>query len=165
MCATVDGHKQDDLFSNTPTAPVFTGRVSLAEVSSQASAIQGLPPTPEDEPAQSSLVGPEVELADHAPPVEVSPKRKRGRPRKSQTSPSKSGKPKAQIQNAKPQEPAAHLTVQDVARHFSVSVPTIWRWRTENPDFPKGLKLSPGTTRWFREDIERFDACLREITR
>jgi predicted DNA-binding transcriptional regulator AlpA len=55
---------------------------------------------------------------------------------------------------------AAYLSVADVARHFSVSVPTIWRWAKQIPGFPKPVVLSPGTTRWRQADLAAFEQAL-----
>ncbi len=59
---------------------------------------------------------------------------------------------------------SAWMTVREVAAFFAVSVPTIWRWNRNNPAFPKGHELSPGTTRWYREEIERHCLKLRGVT-
>ncbi|ASP35773.1 hypothetical protein CHH27_23105 [Labrenzia sp. VG12] len=56
------------------------------------------------------------------------------------------------------------MTVGDVAAFFAVSEPTIWRWNRNNPEFPKGHELSPGTTRWCREEIEEYCQKLRGVT-
>lgn len=48
------------------------------------------------------------------------------------------------------------LTVHQVAERLTVSVPTVWRFAKTNPDFPKAVKLSPGTTRWRTEDVESW---------
>lgn len=55
-----------------------------------------------------------------------------------------------------------HLNVEDVAAWYSVSVPTIWRLRRTNPDFPQGHLLTTGSRRWFRSDLEAYDRTLRE---
>lgn len=52
------------------------------------------------------------------------------------------------------------LTVGQVARHFSVSIPTIWRWCQLKPSFPRPVKVAKGTTRWRRSDIAAFDQSL-----
>lgn len=57
--------------------------------------------------------------------------------------------------------PPAYLTVKQVAARLSVSVATIWRWSTENPDFPKPIHFSKGTTRWRVTEIEAFEFSLR----
>ncbi|MTI05507.1 AlpA family phage regulatory protein [Roseibium denhamense] len=56
------------------------------------------------------------------------------------------------------------MTVGNVAAFFAVSVPTIWRWNRNNPEFPKGYVLSPGTTRWHRAEIEQYCLKLRGVT-
>jgi predicted DNA-binding transcriptional regulator AlpA len=54
----------------------------------------------------------------------------------------------------------AYLSVLQVARRFSVSVPTIWRWAKTRPEFPKPVLLSPGTTRWRVSDLIAFEQSL-----
>lgn len=44
------------------------------------------------------------------------------------------------------------LTVQDVARLFSVSTRTVWRW-IANGRLPAPLRLSEATIRWRRDDL------------
>ncbi len=56
------------------------------------------------------------------------------------------------------------MAVADVADFFAVSVPTIWRWNRNNPVFPKGHELSPGTTRWYRVEIEEYCLKVRSVT-
>ena len=56
------------------------------------------------------------------------------------------------------------MAVGDVAVFFAVSKPTIWRWNKNNPEFPKSHELSPGTTRWYREEIEEYCLKLRGVT-
>ncbi|GAA0779968.1 hypothetical protein GCM10009077_24230 [Roseibium denhamense] len=60
--------------------------------------------------------------------------------------------------------PSPWMTVYEVAVFFAVSVPTIWRWNRNNPEFPKGYVLSPGTTRWHRAEIEQYCLKLRGVT-
>ena len=49
-----------------------------------------------------------------------------------------------------------YFTDTEVGNYYSVSSGTIRRWVREGK-FPKGKKLSSGTTRWLRSDIEKFD--------
>lgn len=55
------------------------------------------------------------------------------------------------------------LSVDQVAERFSVSKDSIYRWK-RNGDFPKAVKLGPGTTRWRLSDLEDWEktrrACL-----
>lgn len=55
-------------------------------------------------------------------------------------------------------------SVKEVASRYGVSVPTIWRWAATREGFPSSVKLSKGTTRWRRVDLERFDrsVCVDE---
>jgi predicted DNA-binding transcriptional regulator AlpA len=50
-----------------------------------------------------------------------------------------------------------YLTVDDVAERFSASRATIWRWVTNNPQFPKPIKVSLGATRWKLSDLVGFE--------
>jgi predicted DNA-binding transcriptional regulator AlpA len=47
------------------------------------------------------------------------------------------------------------LTIRDVARHFSVSERTIWRWVTAGK-LPAPLRFSTTCLRWRARDIERY---------
>lgn len=49
-----------------------------------------------------------------------------------------------------------HFTDTEVGNYYSVSSGTIRRWVREGK-FPRGKKLSSGSTRWLRSDIENFD--------
>ncbi|WP_417516524.1 helix-turn-helix transcriptional regulator [Marinobacter sp.] len=44
----------------------------------------------------------------------------------------------------------------EVGNYYSVSSGTIRRWVREG-NFPRGKKLSSGSRRWLRSDIEKFD--------
>ncbi|MBL1271926.1 MAG: helix-turn-helix domain-containing protein [Oceanospirillales bacterium] len=44
----------------------------------------------------------------------------------------------------------------EVGNYYSVSSGTIRRWVREGK-FPRGKKLSSGSTRWLKSDIEKFD--------
>ena len=77
--------------------------------------------------------------------------------------------PKKPAQNRKPRaarESAPAITIepdsplisdQAVAKRYSVSRPTIWRWTNTLLGFPKPIKLSGGTTRWKLADLQAFD--------
>jgi len=49
-----------------------------------------------------------------------------------------------------------YFTDTEVGNYYSVSSGTIRRWVREGK-FPRGKKLSSGSTRWLRTDIEKFD--------
>ena len=49
-----------------------------------------------------------------------------------------------------------YYTCIEVGNYFSVSEGTIRRWVREGK-FPRGKKLSSGSRRWLRSDIEKFD--------
>lgn len=54
-----------------------------------------------------------------------------------------------------------YLSDKQVARHFGVSKPTIWRWaRLGINDFPKPVKLSENCTRWTLGQIAAHDKKL-----
>lgn len=50
-----------------------------------------------------------------------------------------------------------YLSDTQLAARYSVSRSTIWRW-TQRGLFPKPVQLSPGTTRWRKDAIERHEA-------
>lgn len=54
----------------------------------------------------------------------------------------------------------SYLSDTQLAERYSVSRSTIWRWTNRN-NFPKPVQLSPGTTRWRKDDIERHEASKR----
>ena len=49
------------------------------------------------------------------------------------------------------------LSDKDVARRYSVSRPTIWRWLKIKLGFPTPIKIAEGTTRWRLKDLEEFE--------
>lgn len=50
------------------------------------------------------------------------------------------------------------LSDQAVARRYSVSRATIWRWVNEVANFPHPVKITKGTTRWHIDDLEKFES-------
>lgn len=54
-----------------------------------------------------------------------------------------------------------YLSDRQVASRFNISKATVWRWHENNPDFPRRLKLSPGTSRWRLSDLVRFETKRR----
>ncbi|MBN8978921.1 MAG: AlpA family phage regulatory protein [Rhizobiales bacterium] len=53
----------------------------------------------------------------------------------------------------------ASLYLQDkqVAERYGVSRGCIWRWVKTDPNFPKPVSLSPGSTRWRVKDLEAWE--------
>ncbi|MBQ0750533.1 MAG: AlpA family phage regulatory protein [Roseovarius sp.] len=51
------------------------------------------------------------------------------------------------------------MSVEQVAKRFSVSKDTIWRWK-RNGEFPAPVKLGGTTTRWRLSDIEEYESQL-----
>jgi predicted DNA-binding transcriptional regulator AlpA len=49
------------------------------------------------------------------------------------------------------------LSQTGLARHFGVSVMSVWRWRQELPDFPPGVEIC-GRLFWSVAAIERWKA-------
>ena len=53
------------------------------------------------------------------------------------------------------------LRDKEVAARYDVSRPTIHRWvKNEDMDFPKPVRLSPGTSRWKMSDLVAYEASL-----
>lgn len=50
-----------------------------------------------------------------------------------------------------------YLSDRQVALRFDVSKATIWRWHNTNPNFPRRIRLSPGTSRWKLSDLVNFE--------
>ena len=48
------------------------------------------------------------------------------------------------------------LSISQLAERLSCSVDSIYRWKREG-DFPKGVKLGPGTVRWRLQNIEEWE--------
>lgn len=49
------------------------------------------------------------------------------------------------------------LNVEQVAKRYSVSKDTIWRWR-RNGDFPLPIQLGGKTVRWRLSDLEKWES-------
>lgn len=55
-----------------------------------------------------------------------------------------------------------YFTDTEVGNYYSVSRGTIRRWIREGK-FPRGKKLSSGSTRWLRSDIEEYDRAVLRL--
>jgi predicted DNA-binding transcriptional regulator AlpA len=55
------------------------------------------------------------------------------------------------------------LTVQQVARQYGITARTVWRWEATG-QMPRGLRLTPRTVRWRKEDIDQHIATLAPPT-
>ncbi|MGB7243928.1 MAG: hypothetical protein WBC93_17820 [Sulfitobacter sp.] len=54
-----------------------------------------------------------------------------------------------------------YLSDRQVALRFDVSKATIWRWHDKNPNFPRRIRLSPGTSRWKLSDLVKFEQSVQ----
>lgn len=74
--------------------------------------------------------------------------------------PANSAPPKQTEQplTAKSPSDGIYLKDKEVAKRYSVSKATIWRWADCNPDFPKPIVFSKGVSRWSLEDLLAFEA-------
>lgn len=75
---------------------------------------------------------------------------------------------KKQKQDApsQPPTPCTYCTEQYLSDHqvgarFEISKATVWRWHDSNPNFPRRIKLSPGTSRWKLSELVRFEANMQ----
>lgn len=50
-----------------------------------------------------------------------------------------------------------YLSDRQVALRFDVSRTKIWRGHDTNPNFPRRIRLSPGTSRWKLSDLVSFE--------
>lgn len=74
--------------------------------------------------------------------------------------PANSASPKQTEQPLSDKSPSDGIYLKDkeVAKRYSVSKATIWRWADCNPDFPKPIVFSKGVSRWSLEDLLAFEA-------
>lgn len=56
-----------------------------------------------------------------------------------------------------------YLSVREVAKRYSVSVPTIWRWAKDCSQFPNAIPLNSGTTRWRLSDLLAYETRSLEV--
>ena len=49
------------------------------------------------------------------------------------------------------------LSDKQVAKRYSVSRATVWRWHRERSDFPRAVKVSDQCTRWRLAEIEDWE--------
>lgn len=56
-----------------------------------------------------------------------------------------------------------YLSVRQLAKRYSVSIATIWRWAKTADGFPKPIELTPGTTRWAAVDLLAFEQRRRGL--
>jgi len=48
------------------------------------------------------------------------------------------------------------LRPKEAAKKLGVSRQSLWRWCRDIPDFPKPVKLAPGTTAFMESELEKF---------
>lgn len=65
--------------------------------------------------------------------------------------------------SSRPQIEERYLSVQEVARRYSISIQTVWRHTKHNPDFPKPIKILNGSTRWRLSQILAFETLRNEV--
>lgn len=58
-----------------------------------------------------------------------------------------------------------YLSDREVAACFNISRATVWRWLAQNPQFPKPVKLSRGTSLWKLSDLTEFEMLAAHETR
>lgn len=56
------------------------------------------------------------------------------------------------------------ITSQEVCKRLSISRTTLWKWKQEFPDFPKGIRMSPTKTLFKASEIEAWVAKLGKKT-
>lgn len=50
-------------------------------------------------------------------------------------------------------KPVTYYSAAQLAKRYSVTLPTIWRW-AQSGTLPKPISLSPGCTRWASDELE-----------
>lgn len=53
------------------------------------------------------------------------------------------------------------ICANEVAERYSVNPSTIWRWRKNDPTFPKPIMLGDNTTRFSISELEAWEAGKR----
>ena len=56
-----------------------------------------------------------------------------------------------------------YISDRALAERFGVDRGTIWRWAAAGR-LPKPIRLSPGCTRWALDEVEAYEASLREAS-
>jgi predicted DNA-binding transcriptional regulator AlpA len=56
-----------------------------------------------------------------------------------------------------------YIRAKKLAPQLDVSIPTVWRWSRENPDFPKPYRLSGRVTAWKISEIEAWAEAKRGV--
>lgn len=56
------------------------------------------------------------------------------------------------------------ITSREVCRRLSISRTTLWKWKQEFPDFPKGIRVSRVKTLFKASEIEAWVAKLGKKT-
>ena len=51
-----------------------------------------------------------------------------------------------------------YLSDHQVAERLGISRASVWRWLKNDPDFPRRIRMSPGTSRWKLSDLMEFEA-------
>ncbi|OSQ44672.1 helix-turn-helix transcriptional regulator [Marivita geojedonensis] len=49
------------------------------------------------------------------------------------------------------------LTVSQVAARYGVHRASVWRWHRDLTDFPRAIRLAPGTVRWRLSDLQSWE--------
>lgn len=58
----------------------------------------------------------------------------------------------------------AVLRPKQAAAYIGVSLPSIWRFAKEDPDFPQPFKIGPNASAIFREELDAWLKSKREAT-
>ena len=56
------------------------------------------------------------------------------------------------------------LTDKQVGERYNVTSMSVRNWMRDDPQFPRPLKLSPGSVRWRLSDLERWEQAKAEET-
>ena len=99
------------------------------------------------QPAPSTADGPPAAAPDEPPAVAPA------------DGPPAAASKEPRARSARPDTSRGSLFLTDiaVAKRYSVSRPTIWRWVKSLDGFPGPIQISVGTTRWRLADLEAWD--------
>jgi predicted DNA-binding transcriptional regulator AlpA len=60
-------------------------------------------------------------------------------------------------------EPLEFCSIEQVCVRTSLSKPTLWRLRRDNPNFPRAIQISPGRTVFLKSQIDAWmQKCVEE---
>lgn len=110
--------------------------------------------------ASGSITAPN---ADSLPIEPAAAKNSRPKPFRTKVTPKSAPAVAGNQKMADGRDEPAYLSARQLAKRYSVSIATIWRWAKTTDGFPKPIELTPGTTRWAVVDLLVFEQRRRGL--